>query len=206
VESNYTVSGGAQVGWFRASWPLAALTATPDKLVLDVFFLGRYELSPSDVTGLEVSRGLRIYHRRPDLPEKLLFWPMGRSQKVIQGIQRAGFKSGDLDEEPLPARGIPFRWAPLIAFVIIWNGLGLFGIWWRQSLEPSPFFLLPLGLLASALWILLRYPPSRGIILKPGRHFGEIEYQVRFAAVLSVVMFFIMGLVFMLSAFLGEPA
>lgn len=192
MEKDYVITGGARVGWFKASWPFATLTARPGILTIAALFAGTYEFTPDQVANLEISGGwrpgLRIHHNRADVPERLIFYSFGSSQKVLQKILEAGFLPAAAASIPLPPRGVPFRWTTLIAVMVLWNTLGLLSMGWHHSLEPGPLTMIPLGLVAVFSWGLLYIPSWRKVILRPGRHFEEIRAMVCFVAIFATAM------------------
>ena len=114
--------GGARVGWVNASWPLAKLTASHDRLV--VTSLGTYEFTPDQVQAIErygsipiLAWGLRIRHNRTDYPENVIFWCMGSRDRVLAQIEQTGF-TPKAQASSTRARGFPIRWTVVVGVVI----------------------------------------------------------------------------------------
>ena len=91
-------TGGAGIGWVNASWPLATLHATQDRLNISALLLGSYEFSPSDVVALErygfipiLARGVRIVHLKRNYPASIIFWTFGNPEKLIRKVRDTRF-------------------------------------------------------------------------------------------------------------------
>ena len=72
--------GGARVGGMGASWPLARLTVTRDRLMLKIRLLGTFEFTPQDIVSIDPQRSIpligaaiRIRHKRTEYPEEITF-------------------------------------------------------------------------------------------------------------------------------------
>ena len=94
----FSITGGARMGSFNATWPFTKLIVSADNLVLSVVFLGKYDFRPHDVICLERYRfiplfqsGLRIVHSRSDYPPLVVFWTMGSQKKLLERIRNIGF-------------------------------------------------------------------------------------------------------------------
>ena len=91
-------TGGARLDLFKASWPLAKLTVSREKLILDVVWAGSYRFTPDQVSKIEkylvipiIGSGIRIRHLVPEFPKTMIFLYLGLPSTVLRGIQRAGF-------------------------------------------------------------------------------------------------------------------
>jgi hypothetical protein len=97
----YTKTGGASIGWMRrATWPFAELSATADKLTVEVSILGTYTFTSDQVLSVEryvivpvLAWGVRIRHNLAEYPEKIIFWCLNNPDDVLNGIRNAGFIS-----------------------------------------------------------------------------------------------------------------
>ena len=145
--------GGARVGWVSATWPLAKLTASHDRLI--VTSLGTYEFAPEQVEAIErhgsipiLAWGLRIRHNRPDYPESVIFWCMGSRERVLAEIQQTSFTPKAQSSNTRP-RSFPIRWTVIAGVVIAWNLLFISdkAITPARTNMPGPFMLLALLLL-----------------------------------------------------------
>lgn len=91
-------TGGARLDLFKAAWPLAKLTVSRDKLILDVVWAGSYTFFQENVSAIErylvvpiVGSGIRIRHLLPDFPKTIVFLYLGFPSTVLRGIHDAGF-------------------------------------------------------------------------------------------------------------------
>ncbi len=204
ITSPYTATGGARVGWLNSSWPLARLTATPERLVVAVFLSGKYEFAPQEVVAIErytmipiLGWGVRIVHSRSDYPQNFVFWNLAGPEPVLRGIREAGF-SPSAQAADVPARlGIPVRWSIIIGIVVVWNGLFLLGFNRSHGVNPvpGPFILLALFLVLTFSLATLWSPAVQKLVLKPGRQIGEIRGVVALFAVISGFMLVIFSIV-----------
>ncbi|MCG6964250.1 MAG: hypothetical protein LJE95_13400 [Acidobacteria bacterium] len=107
--------GGARIGWWDFTFPLARLSVRTGCLTLatteKVFGFQLYKLaadvpnvlifSPSDVEGLQVigsipvfSIGVRIHHSKPEYSPKVIFWTCGTrrgAEALVQRLTDFGF-------------------------------------------------------------------------------------------------------------------
>lgn len=90
--------GGARVGWWNATWPLATLACSPDSLNLYVFPFSNYRLSPEQVIAIEeyielpvIGQGIRIRHNVPAYNRKMVFWCFSNPRAIIERIREVGF-------------------------------------------------------------------------------------------------------------------
>jgi hypothetical protein len=70
--------GGARLGTFNATWPLAKLVASPEELKLWVLGI-KLAFPKASITRLSehhgyFSTGLRIEHSKPRTPQYIIFW------------------------------------------------------------------------------------------------------------------------------------
>lgn len=94
----FTKTGGARIGWTNATWPLAKLSVTANKLTIQVKLLGTYTFAPEQISSIErytiipvLGWGIRIRHNVADYPEKIIFWCLGNPSSVLDGIRDVGF-------------------------------------------------------------------------------------------------------------------
>ena len=90
--------GGARVGWWRATYPLATLSVTRDEIALEVALIGTYVFRPKDIVKIErwgviplIGSGVRFRHAVGRYPERMVFlyW---FPRLVIDRIQSVGFQ------------------------------------------------------------------------------------------------------------------
>lgn len=187
----FKVTGGARVGWINASWPLAQLSATPDKLSISIRLLGTYSFAPDQVSSIEryvmipvLGWGIRIQHCNVDCPKRVVFWCLGNPDSILQGIQDSGFLPVASSSACLQRSGWAIRWWVIIIAVAIWNVLFFLdaGRANGSAGHPGPFDMGPL-LFAFVLSVgTLISPQLQRIILKPGRSIGEIKPFLRLLA------------------------
>jgi hypothetical protein len=203
MPQSFTITGGARVGWTNASWPLAKLSASPDKLTISIALLGTYSFAPDEVSAVEryvmipvLGWGVRICHCKVDCPQRVIFWCLGSPNTVLQGIRSAGFLPTATAPLSPQHRGIAMRWSAIIAAVIVWNALFFFNHIrsGQNPSQPGPIILAPL-VFAFALSVgTLKLPQLQRIILKPGRSVGEIEPFLRLLAFVSGLLLIIFSI------------
>lgn len=169
--------GGARISWVDASWPFARLSASSDRLALDVAMLGSYEFQPDHVVSLDIHgwlrRGIRIQHVRSDYPKHIVFWQFGSGEKLLQDIRATGFMPRAQPQLTAAASGIPFRWSAIFVSIAIWNALFLLDR--RSTTQPGVFAAVALFLLFSLAWCAPRSSWLQRMLLKPGRSVGEVK-------------------------------
>ncbi len=210
----FTATGGARVGWTNATWPLAQLSATSDKLTISIRVLGTYNFAPDQVSAVEryvmipvLGWGIRIHHCNADCPKRVIFWYLGNPDTVLRGIRDSGF----LPVAPISAspyrRGIAMRWSAIIIAIAAWNALFFLGAGHTSGVpsHPGPLILAPL-LFAFALSVgTLISPKLQRIILKPGRSVGEIRPFLRLLAFISGLLLVIISILLASGAFTNAP-
>jgi len=176
----FEMRGGARIGWFNATVPLARIKANAAHLELKVSAgCGVYTWSPSQVIALRAhspfgwfGRGIIIEHSNRSYPRKIIFWTRENPQEAIDGIQRAGFKPASnisTEEAFRDRRGPPLRWSVIVLALLLWNGL-----FFLQPISAW-FTLAPLALFFAATLGAFAWPEFRKMILKPGRDFAEVQ-------------------------------
>jgi hypothetical protein len=95
MSTTFQQTGGARLGWFNATWPLAKLSATPERVSLSC--LGRYyEFPKGSLVRLRkhagiFSTGLRIEHREVSAPQRIVFWTFD-FRRVTDGLKGLGYE------------------------------------------------------------------------------------------------------------------
>jgi hypothetical protein len=89
-----SVTGGARLGLFNATWPFARLTADANALRLSVLgapfkFTRESVLELSAMRGF-FSRGLQIKHAESAYPKWIIFWCFNLD-KLMAGLRRLGW-------------------------------------------------------------------------------------------------------------------
>ncbi|NQX37411.1 hypothetical protein SAMN05421820_103608 [Pedobacter steynii] len=205
-------TGGANIGFGRATWPFAKLLVNKNELQLNASILGNVYFRPSDVISIEPftlfsGTGIKINHRVGGYSEKVIFLTSG-SRDLIKRINDTGFLS---NSDTLPAEveariikyqssgSFPLKWSAVVIFGLIWNLLflgDLLGYFGNTNNR------IPIGIGAQmalafaflfALAILLSEPFSR-LVLKDGRKAKELKSFLFFLMLISGLMFTIFSL------------
>jgi len=210
----FTITGGARVGWTNATWPLAQLSATPDRLTLSIRLLGTYSFAPDQVSAVEryvmipvLGWGIRIHHCNADCPKRVIFWCLGSPDTVLRGIRDSGFLPVASSSATPQHRGIAMRWSAIIIAVAVWNALFFLdsGLTSGVPPHPGPLILAPL-FFAFALSVgTLKSPKLQRIILKPGRNVGEIRPFLRLLVFISGFLLVIFSILLSCGAFTKAP-
>lgn len=178
-----SVTGGARIGFVNATWPFAKLEASPTRLRLTCT-LDTYDFMPGEVVLLErcgsipfFSSGVRIAHVRSDYPAKIIFWCLGNPDALIARIRETGFMPAGPGSSEIQSRGFPFRWAAVVAVILIWNGLFLLidAAPHASANKPGAFTLAPLLFAFLLGWGTKRSAKLQKMILRDGRSVNEIK-------------------------------
>jgi hypothetical protein len=210
----YTTTGGARVGWTNATWPLAKLSATSDRLTVSICLLGTYSFTPDQVSVVEkyvmipvLGWGIQIHHCNPDCPKRVIFWCLGSPDAILRGIRDSGFLPTASSSASPQHRGIAMRWSAIITAVAVWNALFFldFGRFGGVPSQPGPLLLGPL-IFAFALSVgTFNLPMLQGIVLKPGRSVGEIRPFLRLLAIVSGFLLVAFSILLATGAFPNPP-
>lgn len=145
------IIGGARLGFVNYTWPLATLTATTDELALRTSFFGLFETGKYVFTREQVvsineygvipflGRGIQINHTVSDYPQKIVFWCNPAS--LLSNLSTTGFIPSGISqpsETVGTGKGVPFRWGPFLALIVIWNVLIGCDVYFNQAAEPQP--------------------------------------------------------------------
>jgi hypothetical protein len=210
MPQQYTITGGARVGWMNASWPLAKLSVSPDKLTITIVLLGVYSFAPSEVFAIEryvmipvLGWGVRIHHCKVDCPKRVIFWCLGNPRGVLQGIRDTGFLPNASGSSFPQHRGMAMRWSAILIAIAIWYGLFFLnnGRSGGVPSHPGPLILAPLVFVFVLSLGTLKSPQLQRIILKPGRSVGEIRPFLRLIAFISGMLLVIFSILMASGAF-----
>ena len=206
-------TGGANIGFGRATWPFAKLLVNKNELRLNASIIGNLYFRPSDIISIEPSSlfsgaGIKINHRVNEYSAKVVFLTSG-SRDLIKRIESTGFLN---NTGPIPSEveaeiikyqssgSFPMKWSAVIIFVVIWNVLFLgdqLGYFGNTNTR------IPIGIGAQlalafaflfALTILLSEPFSR-LVLKDGRKAREIRSFLFFLMLITGFMFTVISLI-----------
>lgn len=204
----FSMRGGARIGWVNASWPFATLTISRGRLTLSS--LGRYEFDPTQVISIErygsipfLASGLRINHNRADYPEKMIFWCMGSRDKLLAQITRSGFSPKAHGN--MRPRGFPIRWSVIVAFLLIWNALFLLDgpFSFSEPKEPGPFVLIALILVFAFSTAVKRSAILQQIVLRKDHHVGEVKAFLVLLQLVSGLLLLIFGVTLLARTYAG---
>lgn len=105
MNSDSTLTGGARVGWFNATWPFANLKATSECITLKVTFSGTYLFPASEVIAIHkfvhipfIGWGIRIEHIVSEYPTHIVFWYLGFPSTVLDFVRRQGFPDAKIQK------------------------------------------------------------------------------------------------------------
>ena len=91
-------TGGARVGMFNVTWPLATLKVNSRKLELSTRYLGNFIFRIEDISSIEpyeiipiIGRGIKIIHYVKTYNPKIIFWTFGSPRSLIEEIQETTF-------------------------------------------------------------------------------------------------------------------
>jgi hypothetical protein len=204
----FAVTGGAQIGWVNASWPLARLSATSDRLAITVRILGSYSFTSEQVSAVEryafipfLAWGVRIRHRVPDYPRRIIFWCFNDPTTVLQGIRDAGF--APTGSEPADGRraGLPVRWSAIIGAIAVWNLLVILPFLGQPGGRSLAGWrvLFPLYAVLVLFFAILKFGTIQDLLLKPDRSVGEIKPFLRLLAFICGVLAIIFSAIVLLN-------
>ena len=72
-----------------------------------------------------------------------------------------------------------------------------------HSVNPG-FMVLPIGVVFAACLLLLRWPGLQRLILKPGRHIGEIANAIYLLLFISGILALVFGVIFFVNPSAGH--
>jgi hypothetical protein len=191
TEVNWT--GGASVGSLRASWPFARLSCSEKDLSLSL--LGTYHFSPEQVVRIEpygsipiLTWGIRIIHTKLDCPDDVIFYCLLGRDRLLQEIERVGFRPCASAADLPDRRGTPWRWTFLIVCLVVWNVLFFLdgSPWKHHSLGAGAITAVAMAFIASLA--LMFSPWMQTLALKPDRSPDEVLPTVRLFALISGTM------------------
>ncbi len=125
------IVGGLNAGSFRASFPFASITASPELIQihckgLDGFASNPIVLKPNDVNGFKknfswIGGGFYIFSNNPDHPKPLVFF--SNPDKIEKLIKDSGFKAlgtgpNDLVDE-LMVKSVTYVGVGLVLFYLL---------------------------------------------------------------------------------------
>ena len=94
---SFSQYGGARLGSFNATWPLAKLTVEPQRLLLTVLGFIKLAFPKSSIVRVGehrgfISSGLRIEHRDVRAPQFIVFWTF-KLPALLEALRAAGYST-----------------------------------------------------------------------------------------------------------------
>ena len=184
----FTVRGGAQLGWINASWPFGTLSVSPRSLTISSPFSRSYVFEPEQVVALQpcgwipiLQRGVRIVHSNPRYPSRIVFVGFQSPERLIERMRQAGFNPAVPAARVPPRPGLPIRGSFVLLLVAVLTVLLLLdGVTaWRPAGGRGPLMLLALALLYAAASALPGSTRLQSWVLKPDRSVDEIRPALR---------------------------
>ena len=165
----------ARIGGVRSNFPGSKLSVTPSELVFKVTLLGTYKFAPRDIIGFEPNKGLYggnifIKHNVADYPEKISLTYKGTANELTLKLNQHGFIPSGITDLSRLRKGIPVRWVFLIAAILLWSALLLFG----EKQQDSLYSMIAIALMFAATFMIPKSETLQKLILKPDRRVGEI--------------------------------
>ena len=196
MNENFTLTGGARIGWANATYPFASLFVDKDILTINASIVGNLVFRPQDVISIEpykisiLGKGIKINHRIENYNSKVIFWTFKDPNFVINEIKEVGFLDNlnsrtSFDDTIIIRRqeqgSFPIKKSVAIIIIVLWNILFLS--------DHLPFFLhnqkermpmengaqIAIGLLLATSILTLISTSFRKVILKEGRDFNDIK-------------------------------
>ncbi len=182
-----------RIGGVRSNFPGTKLFVAPNELILKIPMLGTYKFSPSNVIKFEPNKGLyganvMLIHNVLDYPEKISLAYQGGANGLTLFLNQHGFVPQGVAEALLQRAGIAVRWSFLIAAVVLWNALLIYGHI-KGEFRLYSFIAIALVFVVA---ILLPYSKVlQNLVLKPGRRVGEIKPTINVFKWVSGIIGFI---------------
>lgn len=103
MQADISLTGGARVGFFNATWPFARLEASPEEIRMNVTFMGTYVFPVEKVIAVHkfvhipfLGWGIRIEHMVKTYPAHMVFWYFGYPATVTAFLEARGFPTEKL--------------------------------------------------------------------------------------------------------------
>jgi hypothetical protein len=199
----FTTRGGVWLGMMNASAPLARLTVDAEKLRINGAIVGNYTFTADDIVSMTrfsivplLMWGIKIEHANLKYPKRFIFWSIKPPEFVLDGIAATGFQP-KAPPSALQAfekrRGLPVRWQAILALLLLWNVPLIL-----MLISPMMLLFTMLAFFVGSLAALYS-PRMQRLLLKPGRHFEEIQMIVRILPVIFGLMLVVWTVLFAVS-------
>jgi hypothetical protein len=197
--------GGVRIGRATASWPLATLMVSRDKLEVNAGMIGNLVFRSQDIIAIReegtLGRGLRISHRVSTYNETVVFSTFGDTGELLRKIERTGFLNNESSLSAVDDAAItkaqasgarPVKTAAWISLVVIWNVCFAYDF---ISAYNDPSIRLPGVGIVTALscafvtcLLLLILEPFRILVLKEGRTLAHVRSFTIFMVVITGIL------------------
>lgn len=199
--------GGARIGMANATWPLATLKVSHNKLALNAA-CGSVVFLPEDVISVEaytafpsLANGIRIKHRVPRYKSKVVFWTFKDTSEVLRQIKDTGFLENidstitekDVEIFKQQEGNFPIKTSVVVGVLVLFYLLLAYDfIYSSISNEHSVFFgngmAIAFSLLFLASILTLTSNKFRKLILKEGKSIKTARLLLLFLMYMSVFM------------------
>lgn len=201
-------TGGAYIGFAKASWPLATLEVSRGKLRLNASIIGDLVFSPHDIVSIRpykgftlIGGGIEIVHNVEKYNSKVLFLTFGDAAGIIRQIHDTGFTSNLQDTYPSDIHairdhqatgGFPLKKSVAITYIVLWNLLSLGGILMSFITKDSSLFItgasVAVGIIVVSALLLLISKDFAKFVLKEGRTVDSIKKFIFFVLFIGAFM------------------
>lgn len=209
------ITGGARVGRANATFPLATLKVTRNRLEINASIIGNLVFLPSDITSIEpyvsipfIGQGIKINHTVSSYNEKVIFWTFKDPKSVLLQIKETGFLDSESVSNLMLNRtvaekqaqgGFPIKKSVAILLIVLWNVFLLadfipFFLGNRKGIPIGNGVLTAIGLVFLTALLSLVSPSFRTLILKEGRDWNDIKRFAILLLVVSSILFLNFGL------------
>jgi hypothetical protein len=204
------ITGGARVGMANATWPLASMNVTKDRLTLNAGFVGNLVFRTEDIISLKpyyiiplLGQGIKINHSIPQYKEKVIFWTFKNPNRIIEQIKQTGFLDYTSTEQHndkgiivqrQQQRGFPVKTPFTIGVIVLWNILFLLDFLSITSSDSAGVHLgigaaSALGIVLLSCILILVSKDFRKIVLKEGRELKDVNKILYFLIFICSLLF-----------------
>ncbi len=218
MTGKFELTGGARIGTWDASYPLANLSVDKTVLKINASVIGNLVFQAKDIKSIEVykpkiglglSKGLQINHTVENYPENVIFWTRIDPNIALLEIKKTGFLEKNTAQPDtistilkLQEQGVfPIKTSAMVAFALGWNLLFILAFipfFMTEGARKFPFSYLSiaLGIMLCTLILVLFSADFRSLILKEGRTLNDIKavfYLITFIVSIQFIVFSVMS-------------
>ncbi|AFD05869.1 hypothetical protein [Solitalea canadensis] len=204
------LTGGARIGFAKASWPLVTLIVNKDQMELNASIIGNLVFRPADIISIEtysqfpiIGQGIKINHRVENYNQKVIFWTFNNPSVVINQIKQTGFLNNVSDKitandqliiDQQRSGGFPIKMPVVVIAIVLWNILFLSDIVKSFTSGKGGFplsngALTAVGLLFTTSILTLISEDFSRLILKEGRTIKDIRSSLYLIIFISGFLF-----------------